>query len=181
MDGAQMNRIESFLKSQGIDTGSIPRQRIKQLEKIDDAVQKHLKAINEAQQVLKDNSFNVSTIANESGIARKTFYNNDILRKYVESFTSVDGEPGKLVKASEIDNMKKKIKEQADMIFKMANRDIDLESLRHEADELRKVIANKDKQIKNLTELYESTFAKLHQLQFADRDEKIIPIRRKNT
>ena len=179
MDDTQMTRIESFLKGQGLDIGSMPRQRIKQLLMIDVVVQKRLQAIKQAQKIVKDNSISIVTIANESGITRKTFYNNEILKKYVESFTSVDGEPGKLVKASEISNLKKRIAEQSEEIAKMAARDIDIENLRHEADELRKVISNKDRQIQNLTEMYESTLLDLHKERAKVRTGKIIPISRK--
>ena len=83
MDDNQMKRIEAFLKSQGLDIGSVPKQRIKQLQKIDEAVQKRLTAIAEAQQTLKDNSISIASIATDSGITRKTFYNNEILKQYV--------------------------------------------------------------------------------------------------
>lgn len=175
MDDNQMKRIEAFLKSQGLDIGSVPKQRIKQLLKIDEAVQKRLTAISEAHQTLKDNSISIASIATASGITRKTFYNNGILKQYVESFTSVDGEPGKLVKASEIDSMKKRLNEQADDIAKMVARDVDIESARHEADELRRVIDGKDKQIKNLTEMYESTLAELQKERRKNRAGHIIP------
>lgn len=158
-----MTRIETFLKAHGLDTGSVPKQRIKQLQKVDNAVQKRLQAITQAQQVIKNNSISIVSIASDSGITRKTFYNNEILKQYVENFTSVDGEPGKLVKTSEINNMKQRIQEQSEEITKMAVRDIDAEALRHEVDELRKVISSKDRQIQNLTEMYESTLNELHQ------------------
>lgn len=175
MDDNQIKRIEDFLKAQGLDIGSVPKQRIKQLLKIDEAVQKRLAAISEAHQTLKDNSISIASIATASGITRKTFYNNGILKQYVESFTSVDGEPGKLVKASEIDSMKKRLNEQADDIAKMVARDVDIESVRHEADELRRVIDGKDKQIKNLTEMYESTLAELQKERRKNRAGHIIP------
>ena len=174
MDDNQMKRIEEFLKSQGLDTGSIPKQRIKQLQKIDDAIQKRLKALSEAKQMLKDNSISIVAIADKSGITRKTFYNNEILKQYVESFTSVDGEPGKLVKASEIDNMKKRLEELEKTLSKMIARDIDIEIIRHEADELRKVIDSKDKQIQNLTEMYESMRARLQEEQDNIRQGRVI-------
>ena len=175
MDDNQMKRIEVFLKSQGLDIGSVPKQRIKQLLKIDEAVQKRLKAISEAHQMLKDNSISIASIATASGITRKTFYNNRILKQYVESFTSVDGEPANLGKASEIDSMKKRLDEQADDIAKMVARDIDIESVRHEADELRRVIDGKDKQIQNLTEMYESTLAELQEERRKNRVGHFIP------
>ena len=174
MDDSQMKRIEEFLKSHGLDTGSVPKQRIKQLQKIDEAVQKRLSAISEAQQMLKDNSINIASVAEDSGITRKTFYNNEILKQYVESFTSVDGEPGKLIKVSEINSMKKRLDEQADDIAKMAARDIDIETARHEADELRKVIDGKDKQIQNLTEMYETTLAELQEERRKNRLDRVI-------
>ena len=175
MDDNQIKRIEDFLKAQGLDIGSVPKQRIKQLLKIDEAVQKRLTAISEAHQTLKDNSISIASIATASGITRKTFYNNDILKQYVESFTSVDGEPGKLVKASEIDSMKKRLNEQADDIAKMVARDVDIESVRHEADELRRVIDGKDKQVQSLTEMYESTLAELQKERRKNRAGHIIP------
>ena len=175
MDDNQIKRIEDFLKAQGLDIGSVPKQRIKQLLKIDEAVQKRLTAISEAHQTLKDNSISIASIATASGITRKTFYNNGILKQYVESFTSVDGEPGKLVKASEIDSMKKRLNEQADDIAKMVARDVDIETVRHEADELRRVIDGKDKQIQSLTEMYESTLAELQKERRKNRAGHIIP------
>lgn len=179
MDDSQMKRIEAFLKFHGLDTGSVPKQRIKQLQKIDEAVQRRLTAISEAQQMLKDNSISIASIATDSGITRKTFYNNEILKQYVESFTSVDGEPGRLVKASEIDSMKKRLDEQADDIAKMVARDIDVETVRHEADELQKIIDGKDKQIQNLTEMYESTLADLQEERRKNRTERIIAFENK--
>ena len=78
------------------------------------------------------------------------------------------------MKASEIDSMKKRLDEQADDIAKMVARDIDIESVRHEADELRRVIAGKDKQIQNLTEMYESTLAELQEERRKNRAGRII-------
>lgn len=70
--------------------------------------------------------------------------------------------------------MKKRLDEQADDIAKMVARDIDIESVRHEADELRRVIAGKDKQIQNLTEMYESTLAELQEERRQNRTGRII-------
>lgn len=70
--------------------------------------------------------------------------------------------------------MKKRLDEQADDIAKMVARDIDIESVRHEADELRRVIAGKDKQIQNLTEMYESTLAELQEERRKNRTGRII-------
>ena len=83
MDDNQMTRINTFLKSQGLDMGSVPTQRIKQLRKVDEAILKRLTAITEAQQALKDNSISIAAIATDSGITRKTFYNNEILKLIV--------------------------------------------------------------------------------------------------
>ena len=70
--------------------------------------------------------------------------------------------------------MKKRLDEQADDIAKMVARDIDIESVRHEADELRRVIAGKDQQIQNLTEMYESTLAELQEERRKNRTGRII-------
>lgn len=180
MDGDQMKRIEEFLQAHGLDTGSVPQQRIRQLQRIDDAIQKRLASISEAQRLLKENSISIASIAEESGITRKTFYNNEILKQYVESFTAVNGEPGKLVKASELDAMRKRLDEQADDIAKMIARDIDVETVRHEVDELQKVISIKDQQIRNLTEMYEATLAELQEERRKNHSERVIPFEHKN-
>ena len=181
MDDNQKKRIEEFLKAHNLDLGSIPKQRINQLIKIDDAVQKRISALSEAQEMLRNNAINIVAIAADSGITRKTFYNNDILKQYVESFMSVDGEPGKMVKASEIESMKRRLEEQASDIAKMVARDIDIESARHEADELRKVIEGKDKQIQNLTEMYEATLSELRELRAANTKDNILMLPNKNS
>lgn len=70
--------------------------------------------------------------------------------------------------------MKKRLDEQADGIAKMVARDIDIESVRHEADELRRVIDGKDKQIQNLTEMYESILSELHKERLKNQTGRVI-------
>ena len=77
--------------------------------------------------------------------------------------------------------MKKQLTEQANDLAKMVARDIEIESIRHETDELRKIIEGKDKQIKNLTKMYESTLAELQNERAKIRKGRIITFTPKGT
>ena len=81
----RLNRIQAFLKKNNTSIEALTKGRIAQFEKVDDAIQAKLQAITQAQETLKATSINVSVISTDTGISRKTFYNNDLLRQYVES------------------------------------------------------------------------------------------------
>ena len=93
MDGNEMTadqkeRIDSFLLRHNASLGTLSKGRIKQLRKVDDIIQEKLRRISEAKNCLQTSAINISTISAESGISRKTFYNNELLKKYVESYAS---------------------------------------------------------------------------------------------
>ena len=70
-----------------IDT--ISKSRLAQFEKVDAAIQTRLSEAMKEHDLLKTNPINVSTIVADTSIARKTFYNNDLLRLYVNSIMSL--------------------------------------------------------------------------------------------
>ena len=89
---------------------------------------------------MKNNNINISIVSSESGISRKTFYNNKLLKMYVEYY-STDTEE-KNVPESEFERIKLRNEELTKQIHKLVLRDIETENLRHQILELNKEIEN---------------------------------------
>ena len=149
MDAETLTRIRTFLEGQGQALESIPKSRLVQLEKVDSAIQKRLASIAEARNTLRNCCINVSTIAADSGISRKTFYNNDILRLYVERYAN-DSETPALT--NEVQRLKIQNEQYKAQIDAFLVRDIETENLRHENIKLAMEIANLQVRNKNLEE-----------------------------
>ena len=74
---------EENLTKNGASIDTISKSRLAQFEKVDAAIQTCLSEARKEHDLLKTNPINVSTIVADTSIARKTFYNNDLLRLYV--------------------------------------------------------------------------------------------------
>lgn len=148
-----------------IDT--ISKTRLIQIEKADDAVQSRLKAFFDAQDVIKSSAINVSSIATDTGISRKTFYNNDLLRLYVESY-SVSND-NKTIAATEFDKLKEKYDLLCQRIQGFTLRDIDTENLRHENTMLNREIIS----LRNRNKSLEENNEKL-QIELSNTKNKLI-------
>ena len=84
----QMIRLEKFLRDNGASTSTISEAQLRQLKSIDDAIQNKLTIISKANKAIREAGINVDSISRASGISRTTFYNNPILKTYVESYSS---------------------------------------------------------------------------------------------
>lgn len=149
---AQINRINAFLVHHNASFDTLSNGRQKQFLQADSAIQKRLQIITEAKETLKTYGINVSSIATETGIARKTFYNNELLRMFVESY-SVDDE--KIASAAELSAAKERISEVEQQLQAVFDRDIETGKLWHENESLQKEIKNMRVQIQNLQQKYE--------------------------
>jgi len=129
MDDERMKRIETFLATHNASAETLSKARMKQLEKVDEAIQKRLEAAAQARETLKASSINVSVISSDTGISRKTFYNNDLLRLYVEYYAT---DEEKALAIVESDKLKEKNAELTQQIQGFVLRDITSENLRHE-------------------------------------------------
>ena len=89
---------------------------------------------------MKNNNINISIVSSESGISRKTFYNNELLKMYVEYYATDTEE--KNVPESEFEKIKLKNEELTKQIHGLVLRDIETENLRHKILELNKEIEN---------------------------------------
>lgn len=140
MDGEIIARIDTFLKQNGSSINTISKSKIIQFKKIDNAIQTRIAATKKAKEILKSNAINISIISTDTGISRKTFYNNDLLRLFVESYSTLDDK--KTVPIIELDRLKLKNDELLKQINKFVLRDIETENLRYEIKELNREIVN---------------------------------------
>ena len=91
------------------------------------------------------------SIAADSGISRKTFYNNDLLRLYVEKYAY---DPEEASSSAELQRLRARIDQYKKQIDAFLLRDVETENLRHENMTLNNEISNLQKHNKNLEEQY---------------------------
>lgn len=76
--------INSKLLKMGMNYDEIPTAQQEQLKKIESAIDEMASDFSNAKKSLDENTVNIQTVSKRSGISRKTFYNNPVLKKYVE-------------------------------------------------------------------------------------------------
>lgn len=175
MDNEKLIRINTFLQKHGQTPETVPPARMEQFKKADAAIQTRLLKIAEAKDTLKNCSINVSVIASDSGISRKTFYNNELLRLYVEDFSHNPEETAPLAEVQRLKTRNEQYKEQIDAFL---IRDIETENLRHENLKLTAEITNLQTRNRNLEERYAAIMAENQKLRtkLADQPGHIVPL-----
>lgn len=153
MENEALTRINSFLAQHGASAETISKSRMAQFEKVDTAIQSRLAEIQKAQDILKGRPINVSTIATETGIARKTFYNNDLLRLFVETYATSPED--RTASQGDLDRLKGRYDEAERQIKQFLIRDIETENLRQENMRLQAEIQNLEKRNSSLETQYE--------------------------
>lgn len=148
MENEALTRINSFLAQHGASSETISKSRMAQFEKVDTAIQSRLMEIQKAQDILKGRPINVSTIATDTGIARKTFYNNDLLRLFVEAYSASSED--RTASQGDLDRFKSKYDEAERQIKQFLLRDIETENLRQENMRLQAEIKNLEKRNNSL-------------------------------
>ena len=76
--------IQTYLLSKGIDPFAVRGGTMQKLSKVYDVVHRRMDVISDLQQQIRDNDINIQSVAEESGISRRTFYNVELLKQYVE-------------------------------------------------------------------------------------------------
>jgi uncharacterized coiled-coil protein SlyX len=144
-----LNNIESRLKK--IDERSFDQLSSYQKEyliNIEIEIYNRLKLQNINYQNIKDKKINISSIAKSVNIARKTIYNNKILKDYINYAENIYNENYTEYKLCKLEE---KITEQKNIIDKMVERDITIENLKIEIDQL----SNELKVYKRENELFQ--------------------------
>ena len=88
MEQERVSRIDLFLTKRGASYCGLSDRQKSQLHAVDDAIQTRIRRIKDAEKVIREQAINVQNIATDSGLARKTFYNNELLRLFVEEYSS---------------------------------------------------------------------------------------------
>ena len=101
-------------------------------------------------------------IAADSGISRKTFYNNDLLRLYVEKYAY---DPEEASSSAELQRLRARIDQYKRQIDAFLLRDVETENLRHENMTLNNEISNLQKHNKNLEEQYAAILKEVQKLR----------------
>ena len=166
----QIGRINAFLAHHNANLDTLSKGRQKQFLQIDTAIQGRLHRIASAKEALKTYVINISTIAMDAGISRKTFYNNELLRMFVESYSTDDG---KVAPASALSSARNKIADLDHQLQDMLDRDIETGKLWHENESLHNEIKNMRVQISNLQQKYEEVRIENDQLRMRGRSNVI--------
>ena len=172
MDDEKLIIMDNFLKSHGSSFETLSKNKKIQFEKTYDALIQRKEYYENARSELKNNKITVASIADDTGIARKTFYNNPLLKLLVNEFANSVSNPlsekGYAKAKEQINNLSKQVK-------LMSIRDSETEALRHENDDLKREITEKDIRIHDLETQLEKMYENSN-----DDDEmhKLIPFNR---
>lgn len=153
MDEQIIHILKEKLKSLDTNYDELKPQLQDYLYKIESAISLKVTVQQEHLNALKELKVNISSIAKDTSISRKTLYNNPILVSYIE-ISLKDIEESSSIHI--INSLKKKIKELEEINYKMLYRDIDIENIKLECEQYQKKL--KESKSKN-KELHERNLA----------------------
>ena len=147
-------RVLETLKSFGLDTDIKP-MTLKQLAKVDKVLETMTQAQTNAFQAIKNNKISINRVAKESGIARQTFYNNPIIKAYIEKYlaANIDVSPYET-----IEMLREEIRRKNEQIAGLVQRDATVSKCKAEIQQLTDEVTSLQETIKSQEEL-------IHQLR----------------
>lgn len=154
MDSIGATRLEEFLTKKNTSLDAVSKARAAQLKRADSAIQGRMEAMKRAHRAIGESAISVSAIASDTGISRKTFYNNELLREYVSSCAALV-DTGKGTRTADCNRLRQKNMILVDQVRKFVLRDIDIENLRHENAELVREVTTLQGRIRSLEKQYE--------------------------
>ena len=147
--------LNDFLKRNRKDENTISTTLNKNLKKVEETILSRRKEIADAKKKIQENAINIKAVAEATGIARKTFYNNDLLVKLVEENLTEDTS-----RSDEIKRLKTRLADAETKLAKVLERDVETEILRHQIDKLQAELKTSHKRIKTLEEQHEEDLRK---------------------
>lgn len=166
------SRIIEFLAKNNASINTISKKQLANLEKVDAEIQKRLESLKQARNTIKLNAINIAAIAKETGISNKTFYNNTLLKKFVDSYS--EKSEGKSIAESEYIKLKEQNEAYEQQIQQLIIRDIDLEKQQHEIDALNREIKTLRERNQTLQEQCEELMFKKN-LSSRSKTSKVVP------
>ena len=176
MDNEALNRINDFLSQHNASIHTISKARLNQFIKVDAAIQARVMKIQEANEILSGRAFNLVAIANESGVARKTFYNNELLGQYVEMYSAAYPSI-KEANSADFERLQKRCEEAEAQLSQFYQRDIRMQEVMHENIKLQDEIRILQNRNASLEAQYEQMRAKLENAVNSPRTNNIVPIK----
>lgn len=149
--------LDDFLRNHHASRETISTTLYNELSVVEEELNKRKKQIEEANEVIRNNSINISSIASSTGIARRTFYNNDLLNEFVTENTTVN-----LAERNVVNRLKSKIDEQNRKITQLLYRDIDTITFTNEISKTQSELANAQQRIRTLEEQHERDVASMN-------------------
>lgn len=174
MENERMERINSFMAKHEKNCEILSQNQVKQLKQIDDAIQIKIEERRKAEEVIRNQRINVLSISEATNISRKTFYNNELLRLYVEHRAS-ETYGARNDNKEEIAAMKSKLSDLERTIHCFVIRDIETENLRKELAATQAELARFVSENKDLKQKYSELLSEKKQPTEQRKCQIIIP------
>lgn len=117
MDNEAIDRINDFLSNYDKSFNDLTKNRQEKFLLIDDAIQKRLRKVAEAKEVIKENGINAMNISKDTGILRPTFYQQPLFDAYIKSYKT---EESNLSQSSvqKVNEENKQLRKQIELLMK---------------------------------------------------------------
>ena len=127
--------INKILKKLGTDFDTQPAATQKKILKVANTIEKMSFSYEANKTAIKENKINISNVAKQSGISRKTFYNNEILGRYVELMADSTAECNSNDKET-IKRLKENLSLNNEKLNGLLDNLVEVENLKYENDKL---------------------------------------------
>jgi|GEM_PF-2341958 hypothetical protein len=158
-----LDNIELRLKNMNTkDFNKFTTSQKEYLIEIENEISKRLNMQKNNYQQIKNNKISVSSIAKSVNISRKTIYNNQILKNYINYAEDIYNNNYAENKISQLED---KLTEQRIIIEKMVERDITIENLNIKVDQMKNEIKTYKKENEILQSEKNGLIAKINNLK----------------
>jgi enamine deaminase RidA (YjgF/YER057c/UK114 family) len=142
-----LETLKDRLEQIGYDYESLTTPQKRHLFRIESEISRRLTEQKQALETIKGNKINIASITSAVNITRKTAYNNQVLKDYIE-YSSTLYEAN--YPASSLVELKEQIAEYKEIIDQMVRRDVNIENLKSEIAELQKELMSYKEQVTNI-------------------------------
>lgn len=149
--------LDDFLRSRNKTAESVGTSLYEKLLIVENEIIKRNNSIAKANETLKMNAINITSISESTGISRKTFYNQTLLSEFVKQNSSTDHTLKK-----ECEKLKDKHDELKEKFLKEVTKDVDDLILKNEICELQRELQNARNRVQVLEEQHEEDMRKLN-------------------
>lgn len=149
--------LDSFLSRNRKDDSTIGKSLNRNLLAVEEEIVKRQQAIADAQKTIKENAINIKSIADATGISRKTFYNNELLASFVE-----ENSTSNTVATDDTKRLKDRLNDAESKLQKIMHRDVDTEILRYQVDKLQAELETSYQRVRSLEAQHEEDLRKMN-------------------